>query len=78
MLMFCYPEEQKLGFFHFLGFDSVKLGQKLLLRIDIKFESKYVLPLTLQTFAIQKSKNSKTSLKLVFVLFFKLQFGENL
>jgi len=40
--MFCYPEEQKVWFF---GFDVAKLGQKLLLRIAIKFESINVLPL---------------------------------
>ena len=43
--MFCYPEEQKIGFFRFFGFNVAKLGQKLFLRIAIKFESINVLPL---------------------------------
>ena len=73
-----YPEEQKLGFFRFFGFNLAKIGQKLLLRIGIKFKSNYILTLTPFNLLLSGKAKILKFLQNFDFDFFKLQFGQSL
>ena len=61
---------QNIGFFQFFGFNLAKFGQKLLLRIGIKFESNYVLLLDPSIFCYP-GKRKFLNFSLIFIAWLK-------